>query len=97
MNVAHEQSKGWHRGSRFWRLAPHGLYLAAAMVGAAMYFQPQATEEALGMFSLVCTLIYGGSAVTNYRERNPEFQRAMEERERSQEQRDDDEWEEATS
>jgi hypothetical protein len=33
------------------------------------------------MFTTTITVIFGGATVTNFRERNPEFQRAVAERE----------------
>ena len=74
MNGAAE-SATWHRGSRFYRLGGHALYLAALMAYGCMAFRPEAITEAFGVFGGVAALLLGGGAWTNIKERDNEAER----------------------
>jgi hypothetical protein len=65
-----ETQETWHRGSRFYRLGGHALYLAATFVYLSMYFQPEVVTEAFGVFGGICMLLLGGSTWTNLKERD---------------------------
>ena len=60
---------GWHRGSRFYRLGSHAMYLAAVMVYAAMAFRPEVVTEAFGVFGGVSALLLGGGTWKNLKHR----------------------------
>ena len=63
------ESKAWHRGSRFYRLGSHALYMAGSFVYLSGAFRLDFVQEAFGAFGLVVGLLLGGSAWTNIRER----------------------------
>jgi hypothetical protein len=65
-----ETQETWHRGSRFYRLGGHALYISATFVYLAMYFHPEAITEAFGVFGGIGALILGGSTWTNLKERD---------------------------
>jgi hypothetical protein len=68
----------WHRGSRFYRLGGHAMYMAGSFVYLAGGFRPEYVQEALGSFGLVIGLLLGGGAWTNIKERDLMQTRAKE-------------------
>ena len=50
----------WHRGSRFYRLGGHALYMAASFVYLAMYFHPDLVTAAFGVFGGTAGIHAGG-------------------------------------
>ena len=65
----------WHRGSRFYRLGSHALYMAGSFVYLAGGFRPEFIQEAIGAFTLVAGVLLGGSTWTNIKERDVEASR----------------------
>ena len=63
------ESKAWHRGSRFYRLGSHAVYMAGSFVYLAGGFRPEYVQETIGAFTMIAGLLLGGSAWTNIRER----------------------------
>jgi hypothetical protein len=68
----------WHRGSRFYRLGSHALYMAGSYVYLAGAFRLEYVQEAFGSFGLVVGLLLGGGAWTNIKERDLMQTRAKE-------------------
>jgi len=64
------EDANWHRGSRFYRLGSHALYLAAVMVYASMAFRPEVITESFGVFGGVSALLLGGGTWINSKERD---------------------------
>jgi hypothetical protein len=65
-----EEKQTWYRGSRFYRLGGHALYIAATFVYLAMYFHPEVITEAFGVFGGIGAFILGGGTWTNLKERD---------------------------
>lgn len=65
-----EQADTWHRGSRFWRVGTHALYLAASFVYLSMAFHPELIAQAFGVFGGVGGILLGGGTWTNLKERD---------------------------
>lgn len=64
------------RDSRFWSGARELQRLCVLIVGAVIWRVPESLPEAIGVFGLVVSVIYGGGAWVNAKERDPEAQRA---------------------
>lgn len=62
----------WHRGSRFYRLGGHALYMSASFVYLTMGFHPELVVEAFGVFGGIGAILLGGSTWTNLKERDVE-------------------------
>ena len=75
--MADEPKLGWHRGSRFYRLGGHALYMAASFVYLAMAFHPELVVEAFGIFGGIGAILLGGGTWTNIKERDVEKVRAQ--------------------
>jgi len=60
----------WHRGSRFYRLGSHALYMAGSFVYATLAFRPELVIEAFGVFGGIGALLLGGGTWTNLKERD---------------------------
>ena len=67
-----EQPTQWHKGSRFYRIGSHALYIASSFVFLAGGFRTEFVREAIGAFTLVAGLLLGGSTWTNLKERDTE-------------------------
>lgn len=63
-------SAGWARGSRFYRIGSHALYLSAVMVYIAMAFRPESISESIGVFGGVSAVLLGGGTWVNAKERD---------------------------
>lgn len=68
--------ESWHRGSRFYRIGSHALYISSSFVLLAGAFRPEFVQAAIGAFSLIAGLLLGGSTWTNLKERDVEKIRA---------------------
>lgn len=84
MSMTEKDREKWHKGSRTWMGLIQAQYLTFILTGWIFVREAEVIPQAIGMWVAFLTLAYGGSAVVNYRERNPEFIQAVAEKERQE-------------
>jgi len=75
--MSEEVKDTWHRGSRFYRLGSHALYMAASFVYLSMAFHPDLVVESFGVFGGIGAILLGGGTWTNLKERDVAEARAL--------------------